>query len=56
MGGEEHHVSAGHAVYFEAGRLLFGEGGAVPGYCLPARTVATIVAKVLLLPPRALHR
>ena len=38
-------------VYFEPWRLLFGEAGAVPGYCLPARTVTAIVAKVLRLPP-----
>ena len=51
MAGERHHLPAGQAVYFEAWCLLFGEGGAVAGYCLPARTVATIVAKVLRLPP-----
>ena len=38
-------------VYFEPWRLLFGEAGAVPGYCLAARTVTAIVAKVLRLPP-----
>ena len=51
VGGEEHHVPAGRMVYFEPWRLLFGEAGAVPGYCLPARTVTAIVAKVLRLPP-----
>ena len=50
VAGKEKHVPAGHVVYFEAWRLLFGEGGAVPGYCPSARTVATIVAKVLRLP------
>ena len=51
MAGEEHHVPAGHVVYFKAWRLSFGEGGTLAGYCLPARTVAAIVAKVLPLPP-----
>ena len=50
MGVEQRHVPAGHVVYPEAWRLLFGEAGAVPGYCLPARTVAAVIAKVLLLP------
>ena len=49
--GGQHHLPAGHMAYCEAWRLLFGEVGAVPGYCLPARTVTAIVAKVLRLPP-----
>ena len=49
--GKQHHVPAGRMVYFEPWRLLFWEAGAVPGYCLPARTVTAIVAKVLCLPP-----
>ena len=51
MGGEQRHVPAGLMVYFEAWRLLFGEAGAVPGYSLPARTVATVIAEILRLPP-----
>ena len=38
-------------VYFKPWHLLFGEAGAVPGYCLPARTATAIVPKVLRLPP-----
>ena len=49
--GEQHHVPADQMVYFEPLRLLFWEAGAVPGYCLPARTVTAIVAKVVHLPP-----
>ena len=49
--GEQHHVLAGRVVSFEPWRLLFGEAGAVPGYCLLPRTVTVIVAKVLCLPP-----
>ena len=56
VAGEQHHVPACHVVYLEAWRLLFGEGGAVAGYCLPACTGAAIIAKVLRLPPRPLHR
>ena len=41
--GEQHNVPAGHVVYLEARRLLFAEGGAQAGYCLPARTVAAIL-------------
>ena len=38
-------------VYFKPRRLLFDEPGAVPGYCLPARTCAAAIGKVLCLPP-----
>ena len=38
-------------MYLEAFRLLFGEAGAVAAYCLTARMVAIIIAKVLRLPP-----
>ena len=51
VAGEQHHVPSGCVVSLEAWHLLFGEGGAVAGYCLPARTVAAIIAKVLRLPP-----
>ena len=51
MDDEQHHVRAGNLVSLEAWRLSFGEGGTVAGYCLPARTVAAIIVKVLLFPP-----
>ena len=44
------HVPQGTVVYLEMDRLLFGEGGAVPGYCCPARMIAIILARILLLP------
>ena len=49
--GEQHHVLASQDVYLEALRLLFVEGRAVAGYCLPARKVAMVITKVLHLPP-----
>ena len=50
VGDEQQHVPAGQVVYLEALRLLFGEGGAVAAYCLTARIVAMVIAKVLHLP------
>ena len=41
---------AGTVVYLEFSRLLFGEAGAVAGYCCPARTVAVAITRVLLVP------
>ena len=43
-------VPAGTLVYLEFGRLLFGEAGAVTGYCCPARVVAVVLARVLGVP------
>ena len=43
-------VPAGGVVYLEFSRLLFGEAGAVAGYCCPARVVAVALARVLLVP------
>ena len=51
VGGEQRHVPAGQMFYLQAGCLLFGEAGAVPGYCLAARTATAVIAKVLRLPP-----
>ena len=50
VGGSDVFVPEGQVVYLEFDRLLFGEGAAVPGYCCPARTVAVVVVRILLLP------
>ena len=48
LGGEW--VEEGRVVYLEMFRLLFGEAGSVPAYCLVARTIAVICCKVLGMP------
>ena len=49
--GDQVHVPSSRIVYHMVWRLLFGEAGAVAGYCVAARTVAAVIAKVLRLPP-----
>ena len=47
--GEDAFVDEGDVVCLEMWRLLFGEGGAVPGYCCLSRAVVVILYKVLAL-------
>ena len=49
VNGADIFVPAGDIVYLEMWRLLFGEGGAVAGYCCLSRAVVVILCKVLAL-------
>ena len=49
INGEDFFVDEGKVVHLDMCRLLFGEGGAVAGYCCLSRAVVIIICKVLAL-------